>query len=181
MLYITVAAMEYFDEVNEQFINVKEQRLALEHSLVSMSKWEAIWNKPLLGSEDRTHAEAISYIQCMTITQNVDPLLYSGLSTEQLQEVADYISAPMTATVFSEGKGGGPMGREIITSELIYYYMTSLNIPFECQKWHINRLLTLIRVCSIKNAPPEKMSRAETISRNRELNAQRRKELNTKG
>lgn len=179
MLQITVPETEYFDEQREIFILVKEQTLILEHSLVSMSKWESRWNKPFLAGHGKTQEESIDYIRCMTITQNVDPLVYQGMTDGLVTKIAEYISAPMTATVFAEEKSSGT--KEVITSELLYYYMTALNIPFECQKWHLNRLLTLIRVCNIKNSPPKKMSRQEILQRNRELNDARRKELNTKG
>lgn len=180
MLRLVIPAMEYYDDEKAIFVNTKEQALSLEHSLVSMSKWEARWNKPFLSKENKTFDETLDYIQCMTITQNVDPLVYLGLSEEQIVQVTNYIDAPMTATVFMEDKTKST-NREIITSEVLYYYFTVLNIPFECQKWHLNRLLTLIRVCSIKNAPPEKMSRKELLARNRDLNSSRKAELNTKG
>ena len=111
----------------------------------------------------------------MTITQNVNPIVYNNLTDKNIEDINEYIDKPMTATTFtSENKSPN---REIITSELIYYWMFSLNIPMECQKWHLNRLLTLIRVCNIKNQPPKKMSRREIMSRNAQLNAARRKKL----
>jgi hypothetical protein len=115
----------------------------------------------------------------MTITQNVDPNVYNRLSNENITTINNYIDAPMTATTFSNTNTS--KSREIITSELIYYWMISLNIPMECQKWHLNRLLTLIRVCNVKNTPPKKMSGKEIMSRNAALNAARRKKLNSKG
>lgn len=124
-------------------------------------------------------AESIDYIQYMTMTQNVDPMTYQLLSRENMDMISDYIEAPMTATTINSEKTNG--SREIVTSELIYYWMIALNIPFECQKWHLNRLLTLINVCDIKNRPPKKMSKKDTISRNRALNAARRKSTNTTG
>lgn len=180
MLQITIPSTEFWDEQKEEFVYTKEKTLQLEHSLVSISKWESKWNKSFLSSKEKTTEEIIDYIRCMTITQNVDPEIYTRLSNRTIQQIYDYINAPMTATVFSDtGRKGG--NRDIITSELIYYWMIALNIPFECQKWHLNRLLTLIRVCEIKNAPPKKMSKRETMSRNAALNAARRKKYNTKG
>jgi hypothetical protein len=135
--------------------------------------------KPFLSKEPKTAAETIDYIKCMTITQNVNPRVYNSLTNKNIEDINEYIDKPMTATTFSsENKVGS---REIITSELIYYWMFSLNIPMECQKWHLNRLLTLIRVCNIKNQPPKKMSRREIASRNAQLNTARRKKLNSKG
>lgn len=180
MLQITVPATEYYDEVKQEFISKKEQTLQLEHSLVSLSKWEAKWQKAFLGRQEKTEEETADYIRCMTINKNVDPSVYDRLSAENIAQINDYISSPMTATFFSDDKNGKP-SREIITSELIYYWMIALNIPFECQKWHLNRLLTLVKVCNVKNAPPKKMSKRELMKRNAALNAARRKQLNTKG
>lgn len=180
MLQITVPERELFDEEHGQFLVVREQTLQLEHSLVSLSKWESKWCKCFFSKEDKTRDETIDYIKCMTITRNVPSEVYLCMTRENIDEINKYISAPMTATYFSDEKNTGP-SREQITSELIYYWMIALNIPFECEKWHLNRLLTLIKVCSIKNEPPKKRSRHEIMSRNAALNAARRKKLNTKG
>lgn len=180
MLFLTIEGVELWDEVNEVFIYPKTTTLQLEHSLVSLSKWESIWCKSFISSKDLTVEESISYIKCMTITQNVDPNIYKCITNKNIKEVREYINAPMTATYISNEKTtGGP--KETITSELIYYWMISLNIPVEFQKWHLNRLLTLIKVCDRKNQPPKKMGRQELMSRNRALNAARKKKLNTKG
>lgn len=180
MLRITIPSVENWDEGRQEFIQIKGRTLQLEHSLVSLSKWESRWCKSFLSDKDKTFEETVDYIRCMTITQNVDPLVYNNLTDENVADVDRYILAPMTATYFSEDKIRG-VSREKITAELIYYWMISLNIPFECQKWHLNRLLTLIRVCDIKNRPPKKMSRGSIMRRNSALNAARRKRLNTKG
>lgn len=180
MLQITIPAVEQWDERKQEFVQTREQILQLEHSLVSLSKWEAKWCKAFLSNSEKTYEETLDYIKCMTITQNVKPETYNFLTNSNIEEVNKYIGAPMTATYISE-EGVGKGSREIVTSELIYYWMIALNIPFECQKWHLNRLLTLIRVCNIKNAPPKKRSRREIMSRNAALNAARKKQLNTKG
>lgn len=180
MLLITIPATEQWDEVKQEFINTKEQTLQLEHSLVSLSKWESKWRKPFLTKDEKTDEETIDYIKCMTITQNVDPNVYNFIPNEIREQINRYIESPMTATWFNKEKTG-KSSSEQITSELIYYWMISLNIPFECQKWHLNRLLTLVRVCNVKNQPPKKKSRREIMSRNAALNASRRKRLNSKG
>lgn len=180
MLRITIPEVELWDEEKQEFIYIKEQTLSLEHSLVSLSKWESKWNKAFLGKTEKTPEETLDYIKCMTITQNVDPEIYNYLTPDNINQVNKYIEAPMTATTFSNEKISST-SRETVTSELIYYWMIALNIPFECQKWHLNRLLTLIRVCNIKNAPPKKMSKRELMSRNSALNAARRQQLNTRG
>ena len=180
MLTIKIPASELWDERKEEFIHTKEQTLQLEHSLVSLSKWESKWCKPFLSSTELTNEETMDYIRCMTITQNVKPEAYNFLTKENIDEIKKYIEAPMTATFFSEDKHSG-RNRRIITSELIYYWMIALNIPSEYQKWHLNRLLTLIRVCNEENKPPKKRSRRDMMSRNAALNAARRKQLNTKG
>ena len=181
MLKITIpACAEQYDEIHNRFLPAtKEQTLSLEHSLVSLSQWESKWHKPFLAKEPKTVEEMIDYVRCMTLTQNVNPDVYTAITPKILAEVSAYIDASMTATTFSK-KDKAP-SREIITSEIIYYWMISCNIPFECQKWHLSRLLTLIQVCNIKNGPQKKMSQKEIMSRNRALNAARRKKLNTKG
>ena len=180
MLQITVPAVDLWDETKEEFITTKEQVLQLEHSLVSVSKWEAKWCKTFLSKKEKTYEETIDYIKCMTITQNVNPIVYKCLTNENIEQINKYISAPMTATWFSDDNAGA-QNREQVTSELISYWMIALNIPFECQKWHLNRLLTLIRVCNIKNKPPKKMNRSEIMSRNAALNAARRRQFNSRG
>ena len=180
MIRITIPATEEWDPVKEEFINTKETTLTLEHSLVSLSKWESKWCKPFLGKDEKTFEETIDYVRCMTLTQNVDQNVYSCLTNDAINQINKYIEAPMTATTFYEDKNS-PKNRETITAELIYYWMVAYNIPFECQKWHLNRLLTLIRVCDIKNQPNKKMSKSEIMNRNAALNAARRKKMNTKG
>lgn len=180
MLQILVEATELWDERNQQFIDVKEQTLRLEHSLTSLSKWESKWCKSFFAKEDKTDEQIIDYIKCMTLDRNVDPNVYKCLSDKNILKIRDYIEAPMTATTFSDNRQG--VMRDVITSELIYYWMVTLNIPFDpCQKWHLNRLITLIRVCEIKNQPAKKMSKQEIIARNAALNAERRQKFNTKG
>lgn len=180
MLEITIPATELYDEKNQEFINVKEQTLRLEHSLVSLAKWESKWNKPFLSKVPKTAEETIDYIKCMTLTQNVDPIVYTFISNENIMKINNYIDSPMTATTFTEDPNSKP-NREQITAELIYYWMIALEIPFECQKWHLNRLLTLVRICNIKNQPAKKMSKQDVMARNAALNAARRKQLNSKG
>ena len=180
MLTIKIPAMEQWDELTETFVSTKEQTLQLEHSLVSISKWESKWCKPFLDNLiEKTVEEEIDYIKCMTLTQNVDPNIYRNLSNDNLNEIHKYIESPMSATTIPKQNKGGI--REIITSEIIYYWMISLNIPFECQKWHINRLIKLIEVCNIKNQSPKKMSKRDIMSRNAAINAARRNKLNSKG
>ena len=180
MLTITIPATEEFDEIKGEFVYSKEQTLQLEHSLISISKWESKWCKPFLAKQDKTAEEIIDYVKCMTLNKSVSDEVYRCLTQDNISAINEYIGAPMTATYFSN-QDKGKKNNEQITSELIYYWMIALQIPFECQKWHINRLLTLIRVCNVKNAPPKKMSKREIISRNAALNAARRQQLNTKG
>lgn len=181
MLQLTITPPEQWDSKKREFVYPKATVLTLEHSLVSVSKWESRWCKPFISMEEKTHEESIDYIRCMTITQNVDPKIYDYVSVENLKEVERYIEAPMTATWFSEEKNVGPKNREQITSELIYYWMIALGIPSEYQKWHLNRLITLIRVCNVKNQKPKKRSQKELMSRNRALNEARKKQFNTRG
>lgn len=181
MLHIDIPGCEFYDEKNKEFINIKPTTLVLEHSLVSLSKWESKWCKPFLTKDSKTNEETLDYIKCMTLTQNVDPNVYRCLTASNLQEIKKYIEDPHTATTIKENKNA-PKSNEIVTSELIYFWMISFNIPIEvCQKWHLNRLLTLIRVCGIKNTPPKKMSQRELMSRNSALNAARRQRLHSRG
>ena len=179
MLKITIPAIELYDETYEVFITSKETTLQLEHSLVSLSKWESKWNKPFLSRDKKTIDETVDYIKCMTITQNVDEEVYKYLTNDNMQEVSNYIEADMTATKFSNEKK--TVNREIITAEIIYYWMIALNIPLEWEKRHLNRLLTLINVCNIKNSPPKKMGKKELANRNSALNAARKQSLHSKG
>lgn len=180
MLTITVPANEIYDEALNKFIEIKETKLRLEHSLVSLSKWESIHCKPFLTREAKTVDETIDYIKCMTVTKNVDPYVYYALTPENIEAVNKYIDSPMTATTF-HNEHGRP-NRETITSELIYYWMISLNMQVDVfEKWHLSRLITLLKVCSIKNQPSKKMSHGEILSSNAARNAARRKQLGTKG
>jgi hypothetical protein len=177
---VTIPEFEAFDEEANEFVSCKQQDLCLEHSLVSISKWESKWKKPFISKEQKTTEQTIDYVRCMTITKNVDPNCYLGIPMSVLKEINSYIDDSMTATWFTEHKGRP--SREVITSELIYYWMVAYNIPFECQKWHLNRLLTLIRICSIKNNPSKKkMSKSEIMARNKQLNAARRAKSHSRG
>lgn len=182
MLEITVSAGELWDEKSEMFINNdRPTKLQLEHSLVSISKWEKKWHKPFLVDGEKTIEESRDYIRCMTLTKNVDPDVYMFLNQENFNEVKAYIDDPMTATWFSGDEGKGKLNGEQITSELIYYWMTVFHIPSEYQKWHLNRLITLIKICDIKSRPAKTVSRDETIRNYAALNEARKKELGTKG
>ena len=180
MLTLVIPGRELFDEESNEFVYSKEVTLQLEHSLVSLSKWEAKWNKPFLSQETtKTDEEILDYVRCMTVTQNVNKNVYYRLTKENIEKINEYINLPMTATTFKYHNSS--RNKEVITAEIIYYWMISLNIPLECQKWHLNRLLTLIKVCSIKNSPSKKMSKREIMNQNRALNASRKKAWGTRG
>jgi hypothetical protein len=180
MLTVTVPSAECFDEATATFVQRKEETLVLEHSLVSVSKWEAKWCKPFLGSGEKTDAEVLDYIRCMAVSQNHAADAYSRLAATALNRIVEYINAPMTATRIPE-RGAVKNSGEAVTSELIYYWMIAFNIPMECQKWHLKRLLTLIRVCAYKNTPHKKRSRKAWFDNQRALNEARRSRLGTKG
>ena len=172
---IHIPAKDLFNEETQRFINVKETKLVMEHSLLSISKWEAKYKKPFLVERALDTTEKILYyFECMTISpQNADPNIYLCLTQENLNEIMAYINDPMTATWFSEDKNKKKkLNKEIMTSEVIYWEMIALEIPIEFQKWHINRLMTLIRVCNAKNNP-EKMSKKDLAAENAAINAQR--------
>ena len=178
MLLLNIPETELYDEVRNEFTFVKKQTLVLEHSLLSLSKWESKWHKPFLSKKEKTDEETFDYIRCM-IVNTVDENVLRCISPAMIEQVNTYIQDSMTATTVSTDKSKS--NRETVTAELIYYWMVALRIPFECQKWHLNRLLTLIDVCSIKSQPPKKMSQRALMSRNASLNAARRKALHSKG
>lgn len=182
MLPLVIPEREYFDDSKQEFVKVKAQTLTLEHSLLSISKWESEWKKPFLSKETRTYEETISYIKCMTLNSGVSDRVYRSLTVKDRNKVLDYIEDKMTATWFNDPPGGRKGGRgQVVTSELVYYWMIEYGIPFECQKWHFNRLLTLIRICEIKSGPSKKMPMRELFASNRALNEARRKALGSKG
>lgn len=180
MLTITVPEKELFIAATDEFVHVDSTRLQLEHSLISISKWEQTWNKPFLNSNNKSVEETLDYIRCMTITQNVNPLVYHCLTAENISLVDKYINSPMTATTISNPKKGSG-SKTIVTNELVYHWMIDLGIPVEFEKWHFNRLMTLIQVRALKTQPQKKMSRKEVMSKYAAINAARRKKHNSKG
>lgn len=181
MLTIHVPGGRFFNNKTQEFLYTNPVDLQLEHSLISLSKWESKWEKPFLDNKNKTPEEMLDYIRCMTLNKNVDPKIYETLDKDALLKIQKYIEAPMTATWFSKDTKKGRPNREVITAEIIYYWMIAQNIPYVYEKWHLNRLLTLIRVCSIKNAPPKKMNKQEIMRQNKQLNAARRKSRHTRG
>ena len=181
MLSIKIPEFELYDERTNKIETIKGRDLQLEHSLVSISKWESRWKKPFLGAVQKTRDETIDYIRCMTLTQNVDPRVYNGVSYKNIKDINAYIDDPMTATTFKKSQTQKKSSGPIITSEIIYYWMISLEIPMECQKWHLNRLLTLIRVCDEKSQPGKKMSKRDVMSQYRAINSARRSKYGTRG
>lgn len=178
-LKINVPKVALFNEWTGEFIELPETNLTLEHSLVSISKWESKWHIPYLTNDSKTPEQTVDYIRCMTITQNVNPEIYNYIPDSELVKIKEYIEDPMTATTFSNRKKG--TSRKIMTSEVIYFYMFSNNIPAEFDKWHLNRLLTLLEVCASENAPKKNMSDRQIMSQYASLNAARRAKLNSKG
>lgn len=183
MLRIEVPGRKLFDEVNSIVIDVPPTTLTLEHSLVSISKWEAKYKRPFISDSkngQKSAEETLDYIRFMTLTQNVNPLVYKCLTNDNIKQIAEYIDDPMTASSVKEDNKKGRSGEQI-TSELIYWWMTALQIPWEAQKWHLNRLMMLIRIGNVKSQPPKKMSKSEILARNKRLNDERRRKYNTKG
>jgi len=188
MLLIVVPDKEFFDNNTNQFFTVKGGELQLEHSLISLSKWESKWHIPFLDDDKRskhkkTPEMLVDYIRCMTINKNVDPRIYNCLTKENMETINAYINDPMTATVFSKvpQDGSNPKANNsgsFITAEIIYFQMFELGIPLEFEKRHLNKLLTQIRVSSEKKAQinnPKKLSGSELAKQNRALHAARRK------
>ena len=172
-----------WDESTEEFVTrpgCKGATIQLEHSLISVSKWESKWHKSYLSTRERTVEEAIDYIRCMTLTKDVRPEVYEHLTVENIKQVDAYIKDPMSATTIKRKPGKGPT-RKIITSEVIYSWMIESEVPFSCEKWHLNRLLTLIEVRNERSNPGKKMSPKSVMKNNAALNAARRSKMHSKG
>lgn len=183
MLTITIPQQELFNDETNRFIYTQETKITLEHSLVSLSKWEQKWEKPFLGKEARTTEETLDYIRCMTLSEEIPPEVYAYIPDPVIDEVGAYINRKMTATWFNDNPNA-PKGNsgEVVTAEIIYYWLVALQIDFQVQDWHLNRLLTLIRVVNIKNDPKKKMMpKKEAAQLQRDLNAERKAKFNTKG
>ena len=188
MLEITIPEREYAYEDPETgdicFMSTPKTNLTLEHSLISVAKWEAKWKKPFLDDKvPKTHEESIDYVRCMTLNKSVDPLVYDAIDHETMKKITDYIDDSQTATWFSpQEKAQSKFTGKKITAELIYYWMSALNLPFDiCSKWHLSRLMTLIEVCNLENAPKKNMTPAQIAKQNHSLNAARRKAHKTRG
>lgn len=180
MLQIEIEPIEMWDEINERFINVKKTTLHLEHSLLSLYDWESKWHVPFLSNKNITTEQTIDYIRCMTLDKNVPNEVYYALGENNIKRINEYIENPMTATTITDRNGNRP-NREIVTAELIYYWMIKFNIPFDREKWHLNRLIMLIRVCALKENPQKKMSTRDAINSMAAMNAARKAKYHTEG
>lgn len=183
MLKLHIPAREWFNEATQEFVlQSKACDLMLEHSLLSVSKWEAKWKKPFLDDKiPRTDEEFLDYVRCMTINQGVDPIVYYNLTPPLIKQIRKYIDDPMSATTVARHQNKRPGAKKTVTSELIYFWMISYGIPFECQKWHLNRLMKLVEVCGAESGGQKKMSKAEIMRENAAINAMRKAKRNTKG
>lgn len=181
MLTLTVPGVELFDNETQKFSTTETTVLELEHSLVSLSKWESKWNIPFLGRDEKTNAQIIDYVKLMTLTPDVPDEVYLRLSDENYEQINGYINSKQTATWFREDPNS-PKNREIITAEIIYYWMIALKIPQEYQWWHLARLFTLVRVLNQKNQPPKKAGNTQSAAaQRRALNEARQRQYNTTG
>lgn len=188
MLNVTIPGKDIFLEESGTFYSIKETKLQLEHSLLSVKKWEQKWHKAFLKKDEKTDEELLDYIRCMTLTTNVDPMVYLAIPPSIAEEIITYINDPMSATVINTENENAPIKKkDVLTAELIYYWMITLNIPVEFQKWHLNQLITLINVIGIKNGnqgQPRKMSAAEAraaAAQRNKINQMRRAKYHTKG
>lgn len=184
MLKLILPPREYTIETPEGdvlFGHIDGATLLLEHSLISISKWESKYKRPFLSNEEKTREESIYYVKCMTINKEFSDEIYNSLTNSDINKINEYISDDHTATWFNERENGRKRGGDVITSELIYYWMVALQIPVEFEKWHLGRLLTLIKICEIKQRDPKKMKKSEILARNKKLNEARRKRSGSKG
>lgn len=180
MLTIEVGGQELFDSETEVFVQRKPVRLVLEHSLRSLSKWESKFEKPFLSREPHTNEELYVYVECMVLEMDGPDYFDIRDYPEVLAPVNEYINKAGTATTFTE-HSQRPPSREVITAELIYFWMLEHGIPFETDRWNLNQLFALIRICGIKRSKKKGMNRREIAEQNRMLNAQRRAQLGTSG
>ena len=187
MKTITIPGSLFFNEADETFIETTTTSIDIEHSLFAISKWESKWHLPFFGEGKKTHEQMIDYVRCMTLTPNVDPNVYYFIPSQSFEEITSYIEDSMSSIDWAKVKTNGNQKvygkpkHDNITSELIYFWMVDSGIPFECQYWHVSKLLSLIRMCNLKRTPPKKMSKHDLLARNASLNAARRKALNTTG
>lgn len=183
MLEITIPEQDLFMERKEEFIHIKETKLQLEHSLISLRRWEGIHHKAFLSKkEDKTVEEIIDYIRCMTLNRSVQPEAYLAITPEMAEEIIQYINDPRTAATFPNRlPGASRHSGEFISAETIYYWMISFQIPVEFEKWHLNQLLALIKFVSIKSGPVKKMPTREAAAERAALNAKRRAQYGTRG
>lgn len=179
MLELIIPRRTFFNESTSEFIEFNETKLKLEHSLISISKWESKLKKPFLSDKKHTKSDMLYYIECMSLNPDIDPMVYKTIPDDLYSVITEYIEDSMTATTINDSSNAS--NNDIITAEIIYYWMIELGIPFECQKWHFNRLMTLIRVCGIKKGPQKKMSKREILEQNRRLNEARKKQHHTRG
>lgn len=179
MLKLHVDGYQLYDEEKNKFFDVKEDTITLEYSLYSIYKWESKWKKPYLHTKEKTVEESIDFIRCMTLDEDVNPLLYYNIKEEDFIRINEYLNDPATATTF--GAVNGPVDRRIKTAEIFYHLMTVYNIPFECEYWNFNRLLALIKVCNIENSPKKPMTKKEIYAQNRDINERNRKRFHSKG
>ena len=182
---VEIDGVEMFDERTSRFIVVKPTVLTMEHSLIAVSKWESKFHIPFLREGDKTPEQLLYYFECMTINQNVNPDVYKAITPEKQKEILAYIKDPMTATWINDNgkivKGKKRGVDQEITSELIYFWMSQYNLPSEYEKWHLNRLLTLIQICNQYNSPQKKMNKNDIIRNNDAINAARRAAMKTRG
>jgi hypothetical protein len=180
MLTITVLGEEHWDQENEKFVYPDSFKLELEHSLVSLSKWESKWEVPFLGEKPKTTEMVLDYIECMILTPDPPADWISKLSKENIEEITAYFDSKQSATWFNDHHPEPKTG-ETITSELVYYWLDICDIDWQAQYWHLNRLLTLVKIHTVKQAKPKPMSRSEMLRRRRALNKQRLKEMEEGG
>lgn len=181
MLLVSIKGQRLWDERKEEFITLSPAVFEIEHSLVAVKKWESIYKKPFFGKEEKSPEDILNYIRCMTVTKNVDQSVYNYIPMENLKQILEYIGDSMTATWFSKQTEQKTGKKEIITSEIIYYWMITLQIPLECENWHLNQLFTLIRVFAVKNGKDTKMSKKDAANYREMINAANRKKFKSKG
>lgn len=184
MLLITLEGDEVFNEETQEFSSVGDIDLHLEHSLVSLSKWESKHEVPFLGPQEKTSEQILDYIICMIQDPLIPEDLFNRMKQNQVNQIQEYINSPQSATTFTKDPYERP-SREVITSELIYYWLAAFQISFEVETWHLNRLFALVRIAHIKSNESQKggqkIPKHDIARRNRELNAQRRAQYDTSG
>lgn len=180
MITIHFEEMEYYDEQLNRFYTLPPKVVNFEYSLAAVAEWEAIWKIPLLNTELGVDSDMfLSLAMCMSDDRE---LLEYYLDDTEKAELHKYLSDSQTATTINSSQNGNTTGRgKVYTAEEIYALMFMNGIPIEWESRNLNRLLVILRIISIYQNPPKKMSQQDVMKQNARLNRERKNKYKTKG